>query len=121
MANDSLILGEWNVICQVCGFKKKASQIRRRWDGFLVCEDDYEIRHPQDFVRARPDTHVLPFVNPDAAPQFVSDFNYNCATMTWLEIGNHITADTTVYKARTVGPLLVDNGTLTVVCTLEVE
>lgn len=45
------IPGDYWVICDVCGFKKRRSQTKKRWDGALVCEKDWEPRHPQDFVR----------------------------------------------------------------------
>lgn len=42
----------WNAICQVCGAKKKATVLQRRWDGLMVCQDDFETRHPSDLIRA---------------------------------------------------------------------
>lgn len=56
--------GEWNVTCDVCSEKIKSSEARRRWDGLIVCPDDYEERHPQDFVRARMDKISVPFTRP---------------------------------------------------------
>jgi len=50
-----LILGDHNAICDVCGFQYKGSQLKKRWDGALVCHKDFEQRHPQDFVRAVPE------------------------------------------------------------------
>lgn len=47
--------GQNNVICDVCGFKYKSSQVRTRWDGLTVCKKDWEPRQPQDFVRAKHD------------------------------------------------------------------
>lgn len=47
--------GDHWVCCDVCGFDYRASQIRIRWDGMAVCPQDYEERHPQDFLRARKD------------------------------------------------------------------
>lgn len=47
--------GDHNVTCDVCSRKIKMLQAKSRWDGFLVCHDCYEERHPQDFVRARQD------------------------------------------------------------------
>lgn len=29
--------------------------MRMRWDNLFVCKEDWEIRHPQDFVRGVPD------------------------------------------------------------------
>ena len=54
-ANPDFKSGDNWVECQVCGMDIYASDIRKRWDGVLVCLDDYETRHPQDFVRARKD------------------------------------------------------------------
>jgi hypothetical protein len=47
--------GDHNAICDVCGRKYKSSDLRKRWDGLLVCKRDWEVRHPQDYVRARKD------------------------------------------------------------------
>ena len=52
---DHLKLGDHNAICDVCGFKYKASELRRRWDGHYVCTKDWEIRHPSDLFRAKED------------------------------------------------------------------
>lgn len=58
--------GDWNLICDVCGFKIKASDSLHRWDGMIVCRDDFEVRHPQDFVRGRVDNQTVPFSRPEA-------------------------------------------------------
>lgn len=34
--------GDRNAICDQCGFKFKLSQLRKRWDGCLVCNKDWE-------------------------------------------------------------------------------
>ena len=40
--------------------------MRERWDGLIVCKPDWEPRHPQDFVRVKPeDTSAKGLVNPD--------------------------------------------------------
>lgn len=56
--------GQWNVTCDVCSKKIKAEDAKQRWDGFIVCPDDYEERQPQDFVRARQDKISVPFTRP---------------------------------------------------------
>jgi len=61
--------GEHNVTCDVCSKKIKSSLAKKRWDGFIVCPDDFEERHPQDFVRARQDKISVPFSRP--IPTFV--------------------------------------------------
>ena len=56
--------GEWNVICDVCSKKIKASEARQRWDGLIVCPSDFEHRHEQDYVKARTDKITVPFTRP---------------------------------------------------------
>lgn len=56
--------GSWNIYCDVCSKKIKASEAKHRWDGFIVCADDWEPRHPQDFVKAKIDKISVPFARP---------------------------------------------------------
>lgn len=51
----------YNAFCDVCGFQFKAGKLRKRWDGLMVCDADFEVRHPMDFYRVRNDHHKLPF------------------------------------------------------------
>ena len=45
--------GDHLVTCDRCGFTIYASESKKTWDGLVVCEADYEPRHPQTwFVRA---------------------------------------------------------------------
>lgn len=69
MSKNHYISGEWNVTCDVCSKKIKANEARQRWDGFIVCPDDYEHRHEQDFVKAQSDKITVPFVRP--IPEYV--------------------------------------------------
>ncbi len=57
--------GQYNALCDVCGFKYKNHQLKKRWDGFMVCAADWEPRHPLDFYKTRNDTHKLPWTRPD--------------------------------------------------------
>jgi hypothetical protein len=43
--------GDRNAICDLCGFKYKLSQLRKRWDGLMVCRMDWEIEQPQNRIR----------------------------------------------------------------------
>jgi hypothetical protein len=63
--------GEWKVICDICGRDYKASQLQKRWDGFMVCQDDWEPRHPQDFVRGVADFQAPPYTRPESTDQFI--------------------------------------------------
>ena len=64
--------GDWLSICDSCGRKFKASQLRKRWDGFMVCSEDWEARHPQDFLKSKPDNQTVPWTRPQSGLVFIS-------------------------------------------------
>ena len=57
--------GDWNATCDVCGFRFKASQLRKRWDGLMVCKDDWEPRHPQELIRPIKENISVPWTRPE--------------------------------------------------------
>lgn len=65
MEKTQWISGDWNAICDICGFQFKASELRENWKKQRVCKDDFETRHPQEFVRTRPETNTVPWSRPD--------------------------------------------------------
>lgn len=67
--------GDWLVICDSCAQKIKASKTKERWDGFRVCPECWEPRHPIDFIRARADKISVPFTRPQPEDQF-TDTSY---------------------------------------------
>lgn len=67
-----LKLGDWNTICDSCGRKFKASSLRQRWDGLMVCNEDWETRHPQDFLRVQKERIAVPFSRPDVLTIFTA-------------------------------------------------
>ena len=56
---------DYNATCDVCGFTYKASQLRQRWDGYMVCAADFEYRNILDFYRPKNDNHQLPYIRID--------------------------------------------------------
>lgn len=56
--------GSWNAICDVCGFKYKAEQLKLRWDGLMVCNSDWEMRNPQDLIRIPKEDPSVPWTRP---------------------------------------------------------
>ncbi len=56
------VSGQWNIICDVCGFKFKSGEVRKRWDGLMVCSKDYETDHPQKYLRVRETGLAVPVV-----------------------------------------------------------
>lgn len=71
MPQNNLKWGDWNAICDCCGFKFKASELRERWDGLMVCPEDWESRHPQDFLRVRGDNPSVPWTRPESDDEFI--------------------------------------------------
>ena len=65
----------YNAICDVCGFQYKASEMRKRWDGLIVCAADYETRHPLDFYRVRNDHHKLPWTRPEQGVPSMTNYD----------------------------------------------
>ena len=45
------VSGQWNAICDRCGFKFKSSELQKDWQGLMVCKDDFEQRHPQSLIK----------------------------------------------------------------------
>jgi len=64
--------GDYNVICELSGFKAKRSQCRKTWDGYLVRRDFWEPRHPQDRVTAIPERQGVKDARPEAADRFLT-------------------------------------------------
>lgn len=50
--------GTWAVNCDVCGFRFPSDKLRKRWDGVMACDKDWETRHPQTLIKIRGETAV---------------------------------------------------------------
>lgn len=64
--------GDWNAICDRCGNKYKASQLRKEWTGHRVCygpgtNDCWEAKHPQLDIKSIPDKQTVPWTRPEPA------------------------------------------------------
>lgn len=62
--------GQWNALCDRCGFKFKARQLRLEWTGLRTCcgagtNDCWEERHPQESVRGQADRQAPPWARPE--------------------------------------------------------
>lgn len=64
--------GDWNTICDLSGFKVKASETVLRWDGQRVLKRFSEPRQPQDFVRGVKDNPNVPWTRPEQPDTFLS-------------------------------------------------
>lgn len=63
--------GDWNAVCFRCGAKRKASQLWKQWQGYFVCPEHWEPRHPQDFVRSVPDYPGTPWSQPEILNNYI--------------------------------------------------
>ncbi len=75
--HNTLRLGDYNAICDRCGFKFKASELKLEWTGLQVCVDDWEPRHPSDFFKGFADDQSVPYSRPDSVETGGVDINGN--------------------------------------------
>jgi len=80
--------GSWNAICDLCGFKFKAEELKLRWDGARVCKDDFELRHPADFIKIPSEQAVPPWTRPEPADSFIDSLIYLIT-----EAGDYLTTE----------------------------
>jgi len=67
--------GDWNAICDQCGFKFKASQLRKTGDKdkpLYVCRECWDPYHPQDDLKGVPDNPSVPWSRPDSEVSVVT-------------------------------------------------
>lgn len=69
--NTTFKSGQYNVICDICGFKFKNVELKKDWRGLMVCKDDFELRNPQDFIRVKPERVAPPWVRPRPGDVFI--------------------------------------------------
>jgi hypothetical protein len=66
------ILGDSKAVCDVCGFDMHQSMLRKRWDGAMVCPQDFELRHPQDLIQAKSERNNVKDARPAPAYRFLA-------------------------------------------------
>jgi len=103
--------GDWAVICDVCGFKIKASESRHRWDGLIVCKNDWEVRHPADFRKTTVEKIGVPWSQPEPATdqELVVCYLWENSSYADLATADCATADTTTQTYAFL--LALKNGT----------
>jgi hypothetical protein len=122
------VSGEWNAICDQCGRKFKNTQLRKRWDGYMVCAEDFETRHPQEFIRTVKDNHPLPWTRPNndldsnGDPRVSSGIAFNCTAATPVAVDSVIQQRTIIGKGYSRGPVLIEDGAeVIVICEWIIE
>lgn len=85
--------GGWNAVCYECGRKRKASTLKRNWQGYYVCPEHWEPRQPQDFVRSVPDVITPPWAQPPS-----DTFHYVCTLEGRTDVAEVAVADCAVVE-----------------------
>lgn len=120
----SFELGKWLVTCDRCGFRRKApDEVTKTWDNFIVCaphiKDCFETRHPQEFVRSRPDIQTVPYTRPEPAMLDQSPA-FNCAAATLrVYSASDFQFPLTVAKGTVNGPVPIMDE-VTILCELTI-
>jgi hypothetical protein len=82
-----------------------SGQIKKRWDGLLTCEKDWETRHPQTLLKIRAETAVPAFVSKDADPD---PYVLYCDLWSRSPMADYGEADCFTVGGNTNIPLLID-------------
>ena len=64
-------LGDWLAKCDRCADVKYASQLKKEWTGYRVCDRCWEPRHPQEFLKGHADDSNVAWTRPDTTPDTV--------------------------------------------------
>lgn len=63
--------GQYDAICDVCGFSFKSGKLKKRYDGMMVCAEDWEARHPLERTVSIRSPATLPWTRPEPADTFI--------------------------------------------------
>lgn len=67
--------GDFYRICDITGFKIRASKTRKQWNGYIVRTKSWEARNAQDLVRGIADYQVVPEARPRPATIYITNPN----------------------------------------------
>lgn len=91
--------GSWNAVCDRCGFEYKADQLRKDWQGLMVCRDDWEPRHDLDYIRTRPERGATPWSRPEPEDDEVEIcYLWERSSYADMATADCATADTTTFS-----------------------
>lgn len=62
---------KYKAICDRCGFEYFNYQLKKEWQGLMTCQNCWEPRHPQDFVRSKKDDQTVPWSRPEPEDIFI--------------------------------------------------
>ena len=76
--------------------------MRKRWDGLMVCDKDFEHDHPQKFLRVKEDKIVIPWSRPRPTDLDVSPACYIWTQHAYADLATAdcVQADYTLFSYR---------------------
>ena len=80
MSRQKLRHGDFWRICDRTGFRVPASQTTKEWNGLIVRSDLAELRHPQDFVRAKRENMRVPDPRPPPVDAYIGTLRTEITT-----------------------------------------
>ena len=96
------IPGDHLMVCDECGLTYRRSEVKKRWDGAMVCKKDWEPKHPQENVRVRVDRVAVDHARPEGSKGNLIPSAYTVGDG-WEETGNGLfTCDGTESAIKTV-------------------
>lgn len=64
--------GDHLCICDICGFRKYASECRMQWNGLFTCPDCFDTKHPQEIPPVdRHEKQKVAIDRPESDPVFL--------------------------------------------------
>lgn len=84
--NNHYVAGEWNAVCDRCGFHFKSGALKKEWTGLMVCGQCWEPRHPQTLIKVPEEQGAPPWTRPEPEDVFIDEptfsFDFSATPLT---------------------------------------
>jgi len=100
--------GTWAVNCDVCGFRFPSDRLYKRWDGAMVCQKDWETRHPQTLIKVRGERAVPDYTRHNPVAYATICYLDGLSGYAGLAIAGCMTAGNDTYAASYLVGLLIN-------------
>lgn len=110
---DYMKLGDWNALCDRCQRKYKASELRKEWTGWMVCDSCWEPRHPQEFLKGRPDKQNVAWTRPEVTEIICVPYAVPGTAIPGCAVPGHVIGEsllTTIYTLAGIAVAGVDKA-----------
>jgi len=103
---------DYRAICDQCASEYKLSQLRKRFDGAIVCPSCWEPRHPQEHIRPRREPQPPRNVRPDREPVYIQTCPTTGVTATagYAVVGCSVVGNATVIDPSVPEATVAESG-----------